>query len=279
MNEISVTQLDSLTGDFLALSKTYTGDAPADPYPILAEMRQQTPVMQGDILARYHVPSQADYANSGRPVMTVFRYADVLAILRDPVTWKSYILADGFGASVENLLLTAMDGPDHKKFRALFSPPFAVGAIQRMQKALMRPLIRDEFAEKLRLLGKADLVRDFSLRSRSASSTRCSASPTTMPRSCNSPPGCCKFSTVRRSIRRGSRSPGRPRCALPRRFTTRCWPLFSRSVRRDVSATTFWPSCLALSSTAKGSPTRKLRPSCACCCWRRRKPPAAALPT
>jgi cytochrome P450 len=163
MDEISVTQLDSLAQDFLALSETYTGNAPPDPYPILADLRRQMPVMPGDILARYHVPSQADYANSGRPVMTVFRYADVLAILRDPVTWKSYILADGFGASVENLLLTAMDGADHKRFRALFSPPFAVTAIQRMQTALMRPLIRDEFADKLRPRGKADLVRDFSL--------------------------------------------------------------------------------------------------------------------
>jgi len=163
MDEISGAPLDSLAHDFLALSETYTGTAPADPYPVLAELRQQTPVMQGDLLARYHVPSQADYANSGRPVMTVFRYKDVLAILRDPVTWKSYIVADGFGASVENLMLTGMDGADHKKFRALFSPPFAAAAIQRMQKTLMRPLIRDEFATPLLPRGRADLVRDFSL--------------------------------------------------------------------------------------------------------------------
>jgi cytochrome P450 len=95
--------------------------------------------------------------------MTVFRYADVLAILRDPETWKSYIVGDGFGASVENLMLTGMDGADHKKFRALFSPPFAAEAIRRMQKSLIRPLIRTEFAEKLQPRGKADLVLDYSL--------------------------------------------------------------------------------------------------------------------
>src|SRR3546814_5309010 len=73
----------------MSVSDIYDGVGVADPYPLLAELRHETPVMEGDILARFDVPSQADYANSGRPVYTVFRYEDVMKVLRDPENWHS----------------------------------------------------------------------------------------------------------------------------------------------------------------------------------------------
>ena len=159
----AATGVDEMARDFLMVSDTYSGTAPSDPYPVLADLRETQPVMPGDILARYGVPSQADYAGSGRPVMTVFRYADVHAILRDAENWKSYIMADGFGAAVDNLLLTGMDGEDHKKFRALFAPAFAMPVINRMRDTIMRPIIKTSYTDKLRPLGKADLVGDLAL--------------------------------------------------------------------------------------------------------------------
>lgn len=149
--------------DFLLLSDTYSGTAPADPYPLLAELREKEPVMKGDILARYNVPSQADYAGSGRPVMSVFRYADVLAILRDAKNWKSSIMADGFGAAVDNILLTAMDDDEHKKYRTLLAPPFAMPVITRMRETMIRPIIKHDYIDPLRPRGEADLVRDYAL--------------------------------------------------------------------------------------------------------------------
>lgn len=155
--------IEELERDFLLVSDTYTGSSPADPYPMLKAHREAEPVMQGDILARYGVPSQADYGGSGRPVMTVFRYNDVLAILRDAKNWKSYIMADGFGAAVDNLLLTAMDGEQHQKFRKLLSPPFAMSMIAQLRDTTIRPIIQKEYIDPLRPRGKADLVRDYAL--------------------------------------------------------------------------------------------------------------------
>lgn len=163
MSDATASSLDEMAEDFLLVSDTYAGNAPADPYPLLAELREATPVMKGDILARFGVPSQADYAGSGRPVMSVFRYADVLAILRDNKNWKSSIMADGFGHAVDNLLLTAMDDEEHKKYRSLLAPAFAMPVINRLRETMMRPVIREEYVEPLRARGRADLVRDFAL--------------------------------------------------------------------------------------------------------------------
>lgn len=157
------TNLDEMAQDFLGVSNTYSGTAPADPYPMLADLRENTPVMRGDILARFEVPSQADYAGSGRPVMTVFRYADVFAILRDPKNWKSSLNADGFGAAVDNLLLTAMDDDEHKKYRTLLAPAFTMPVVNRMRDTIVRPIIQREFSRRLQPKGRADLVLDYAL--------------------------------------------------------------------------------------------------------------------
>jgi cytochrome P450 len=163
MQTSPTTALDKMAADFMLVSDTYTGTAPADPYANLANLRETTPVMPGDILARYGVPSQADYANSGRNIFTVFRYDDVIKVLRDPENWRSSLNADGFGAAVDNLLMTGMDGAEHKAMRNLLSPSFAMQAIARMNETLVRPIIRTEFIDKLRPRGAADLVRDFGL--------------------------------------------------------------------------------------------------------------------
>ncbi|MDB5685627.1 MAG: hypothetical protein JWR77_216, partial [Rhizorhabdus sp.] len=163
MSDGQTSTMDTMAQDFLNVSDTYSGTAGPDPFPLLAELRETQPVMEGDILARFDVPSQADYANSGRPVMTIFRYNDVLAVLRDAENWKSYIMADGFGAAVDNLLFTAMDGDEHKKYRSLLQPPFLMPVIKKLNDTMIRPIIKNELIDKLRPLGKADLVRDFSL--------------------------------------------------------------------------------------------------------------------
>ncbi len=164
MSEPQSRNLDQMARDFLVVSDTYTGTlSDPNPYPMYNELREESPVMDGDILARFKVPSQADYGNSGRPVMSIFRYKDVMGILRDTGNWKSYINGDGFGAAVDNLLLTAMDGEQHKKFRQLLQPPFMLPVIRKMNETRIRPIIKNEFVDALRPNGRADLVREYSL--------------------------------------------------------------------------------------------------------------------
>ena len=155
--------LDKMLSDYRLVSDTYTGRCPANPYPMLEQKRSACPVMQGDVLAEYAIPSQADFMRSGRPIVSLFRYKDVHAVLKDPANWKSYLLAEGFGAAVDNMLFTGMDGEVHDKYRDLISRPFQRSDVRRQMDTLIAPIIRDEYVAAMRPLGKTDLMRDFAL--------------------------------------------------------------------------------------------------------------------
>src|SRR3546814_3753212 len=81
--------------------------------------------MEGDILARFNVPSQADYSNLGRQVFTLFKYQDVLSVLRDPKTFTSTLLNEGLGQFLGGFLLTGMEDGKHKLTRNLLAPAFS----------------------------------------------------------------------------------------------------------------------------------------------------------
>src|SRR5271155_3091345 len=97
----------SIKDDFAAIHDTY-GSGINDPHAIYRELRRSAPVMEGDILAKFNVPSQAGYANRGRRVFTLFRYEDVMAVLRDVKTYTSSLLAEGIGQFLGGFMLTAM---------------------------------------------------------------------------------------------------------------------------------------------------------------------------
>lgn len=155
--------LDQMVTDYSLVTKGYAGAAPANPYPMFDEKRALCPVMQGDLLQENSVPSMADYMRTGRPVVTLYRYKDIHAVLMNPTDWLSYIVGDGFGAAVDNLLLTAMDGEEHHSYRKTLQKPFARGQIRKLMDPLIRPVVVKEFVEQLRPKGKADLLREFAL--------------------------------------------------------------------------------------------------------------------
>ena len=157
------TMLDQMVKDYSLVTHGYSGSAPVDPYPMFDEKRSSCPVMHGDMLQQNAVPSMADYMMTGRPVVTLFRYEDIRAVLMNPKDWLSHIVGDGFGAAVDNLLLTAMDGEPHTKYRKTLQKPFQRGQIRALIEPLIRPVVVNEFVEKLRPQGKADLLREFAL--------------------------------------------------------------------------------------------------------------------
>ncbi|CAH0498354.1 cytochrome P450 [Novosphingobium sp. CECT 9465] len=155
--------LDQMVADYSLVTNGYSGKAPSNPYPMFAEMRGKCPVMHGDLLIQNNIPSMADYMMSGRPVVTLLRYKDIHQVLMNPADWQSYIVGDGFGAAVDNMLLTAMDGEEHDKFRATLQKPFMRSEIRKLIDTLIRPVVVEEFIAKLRPAGKADLLREFAL--------------------------------------------------------------------------------------------------------------------
>jgi cytochrome P450 len=152
-----------MVADYSLVTNGYAGTAPNNPYPMFTELRGKCPVMHGDLLQQHQVPSMADYMMTGRPIMTLLRYKDIHAVLMNPKDWLSYIVGDGFGAAVDNMLLTAMDGVEHDKFRATLMKPFMRTEVRKLIDTLIRPVVMDEFVARLRPNGKADLVREFAL--------------------------------------------------------------------------------------------------------------------
>lgn len=148
---------------FRSVSSTYDGAQLADPHALYAELRRSTPVMDGDILARFGVPSQADYGNCGRQVFTVFRHADVMAILRDDAGWTSDLLMDGLGTFLGDMLLSARDGADHRSLKALLQPCFAPPVLRQWNENLIVPLVQQTYGQAMRPHGRAELVAEFAL--------------------------------------------------------------------------------------------------------------------
>ena len=163
MSTKTLDPLDQMVADYSLVTNAYAGKAPANPYPLFAEKRAQCPVMHGDLLKQNMIPSMADFMMTGRPTVTLFRYDDIHSVLMNPKDWLSYITGDGFAAAVDNMLLTAMDGDAHSKYRSVLQKPFMRTEIRKLIDTLIRPVVMSEFIDKLRPNGKADLLREFAL--------------------------------------------------------------------------------------------------------------------
>ncbi len=154
--EIGASTLDE---DFSSVTENFAG-AVENPFPLYAELRQTHPVMEGDILARFGVPSQADFTHTGRPVYTLFKYDDVMMVLKDPVTFTASLLNEGLGQFLGDFLLTGMDGDTHKLARALLGPAFFPNVVAKWEAKASR-VVREEFVAPMTARGKAELVSDF----------------------------------------------------------------------------------------------------------------------
>jgi cytochrome P450 len=154
---------NSMQADFSAVGSTFGGGAIDDPYPIFRELRRTTPVMQGDILARYGVPSQADYQNSGRRIFTLFRHDDISRVLLDPENFTCRLMNEGQSVFWGENIWTADDGPPHQTMRGLMQSAFAPSKLKHWRTDVIDPIIRNEFAAPLAPRRKADLVADFAL--------------------------------------------------------------------------------------------------------------------
>lgn len=146
--------------DFSTVSDVYGAEI-EDPHTLYARYRRTTPVIEGDILARFNVPSQADYSNLGRQVFTLFKYSDVMMVLRDSKTYTSTLLNEGLGQFLGGFLLTGMDDEKHKLIRGLLAPGFSPKAITAW-KALLKP-VADEAVRAIAPRGRGDLIADLLL--------------------------------------------------------------------------------------------------------------------
>src|SRR6266436_5848429 len=119
-----------------------------DPYPTYHVLRSQDPV--------HHSPL-------GFWVLT--RYADVIAMLRDPRLIKEPIaafVAARFGMAVPfglGLSMLDRDPPDHTRLRGLVSKAFTPKALESLRPRIQQ--IVDELVDQVESRGEMDLVEEF----------------------------------------------------------------------------------------------------------------------
>jgi cytochrome P450 len=141
-----VVEFDPRTPEFLA-----------DPYPVLAELRETTPVFRHEELDRWFVTRHADVRGClrdrrlGRNFRHVGSEEDFRAETLDP-RWEAFW-------EVERWSLLWLEPPDHTRIRKLVAAAFTPRSVEAMREpaALLANELLDELVER----GRFDLLYDF----------------------------------------------------------------------------------------------------------------------
>jgi len=124
-----------------------------DPYPELARARREHPVQQLDMS---NVPHDENH-----PVFFIYRYEDVVRVLRDAETFSSAHIIDLImGPVMGEHIMLGMDDPQHRRYRALVSTAFRQKALARWEDELVGR-VANELVDQFVHQGRADLVTQF----------------------------------------------------------------------------------------------------------------------
>jgi cytochrome P450 len=127
-----------------------------DPYPMLAEIRAGSPVMQVNLAARTGQRRLDEKAPKLPPLFTVFNHDCAQQVLTDSVRFSSAGYAMTMGQVMGRTILQ-MDAPEHQRHRALVAKAFRARALQRCSGPVIGATITeliDAFAGD----GHADLI-------------------------------------------------------------------------------------------------------------------------
>jgi hypothetical protein len=70
---------------YASVSETYKGND-LDIHALCREQRLRSPIYEGDFIAQFGVPTNAGMQAGTRPTYALFKYQDVLTVLRDGAT-------------------------------------------------------------------------------------------------------------------------------------------------------------------------------------------------
>ena len=139
-------------GDFQVFDDPVAGDA-RDPYPELALARAAHPVQRLEMSNMPH--------DQAHPVFFVYRYDDILDVLRDGERFSSgHIIELIMGEVMGRYILVGMDNPGHRRYRALVSTAFRRSAQARWEAELIEP-VASELIDRFAGRGRAELVGEF----------------------------------------------------------------------------------------------------------------------
>jgi cytochrome P450 len=142
------------TFDPFELQDTVSGNI-RDPYPLMAELRRQSPVHLGPI----DLGDGADEPDPSRPPpVTVFGFDETVQVLRDNDTFSSTVY-EGIMGMVMGKTILQMDEPEHRLHRALVSPTFRSKVLEQWEGDLVERVV-NELIDGFAGLGTADLVQE-----------------------------------------------------------------------------------------------------------------------
>jgi len=141
---------------FAGVADNYRGED-VDLNAIYREMRKNSPIIVENFMGKLGVPNIAGL-DVNRPTYTVFKYKDVMNVLRDATHYTSGFIAEGLGAFFDGLILTGMDGEAHKKARGLLQPIFMPDVVNTWRDSKMDPIVRNEYLLPMAPAKKADLM-------------------------------------------------------------------------------------------------------------------------
>lgn len=146
----------TLEDAFAGVADNYRGED-VDLNAIYREMRKNSPIIAENFMGKLGVPNIAGL-DANRPTYTVFKYKDVMNVLRDATHYTSGFIAEGLGAFFDGLILTGMDGEAHKKARGLLQPIFMPDVVNTWRDSKMDPIVRNEYLLPMAPAKKADLM-------------------------------------------------------------------------------------------------------------------------
>ncbi|MCO1810532.1 cytochrome P450 [Pseudomonas aeruginosa] len=155
MSTSAASALD-LKNNYTAVSETYRG-TDLDIHEVCREQLLKSPIYEGDFITQFGVPTNAGIQQGTRPTFALFKYQDVMAVLRDGNTYTSGFIAEGLGAFFDGLVILAMDGEAHRKVRALLQPAFMPESVNKW-RGQIDEAIREEYLKPLVPQKKADLM-------------------------------------------------------------------------------------------------------------------------
>jgi cytochrome P450 len=140
--------------DPFELQDTVSGNI-RDPYPLMAELRRQSPVHVGPI----DLGDGAEEPDPSRPApVTVFGFDEAVQVLRDNETFSSTVY-EGIMGMVMGRTILQMDEPEHRLHRALVSATFRSKVLERWEGDLVQHVV-NELIDGFAALGAADLVQE-----------------------------------------------------------------------------------------------------------------------
>ena len=151
------TNTQKLEQAYASVSDTYRGKTD-DLYGACNQMRRTTPVYEGDFIANFlGVPTNAGQQAGTRPTFAVFKYADVMNVLKDATNYTSGFILEGMGKVWDGLMILGMDGPAHRQVRNLLQPSFMPENVNKWRPKIDR-VVREDFLMPMLPNKKADLM-------------------------------------------------------------------------------------------------------------------------